>query len=250
LRRLGTVIGFDGPPQRLDRAPPWRCGNPPPQPRSPHPPLPRGHTATSPHGGLRSAFAVRDRRPAGGSGLSLAIPRWHAARYDPEELDHRMTTTPSPRSERSALLVFPQSVSRRAGLSLADRHICSGVPSCSPPARIRPLRSGPRGLYFTHPNIHADDPNAVWRFRRTVAANSLLRDAKQRATTYDWLLQQRFWLKLEYQQRQSKLERSASGEIQSKRARSSACSRTAIVREPRHIGQIPMSAVATVIGVH
>jgi hypothetical protein len=29
------------------------------------------------------------RRPAGGSGLSLTIPSWHAALYDPGELDHR-----------------------------------------------------------------------------------------------------------------------------------------------------------------
>jgi curved DNA-binding protein CbpA len=56
----------------------------------------------------------------------------------------------------------------------------------------------------THPDIHADDPDALSRFRRIVAANALLRDAKQRAT-YDWLLEQRFRHKLD-RQRQSKLE--------------------------------------------
>src|SRR6202048_2140915 len=35
---------------------------------------------------LRCAGAPR--RPAGGSGLSLTIPSWHAALYDPGELDH------------------------------------------------------------------------------------------------------------------------------------------------------------------
>jgi curved DNA-binding protein CbpA len=58
----------------------------------------------------------------------------------------------------------------------------------------------------THPDIHTDDPDALSRFRQIVAANALLRDAKQRAT-YDWLLQKRFGLKPEYQQRQLKLKR-------------------------------------------
>jgi tetratricopeptide (TPR) repeat protein len=58
----------------------------------------------------------------------------------------------------------------------------------------------------THPDIHADHPDALSRFRQIVAAYALLRDAKQRAT-YDWLLHQRFRLKLEYQQRQLRLER-------------------------------------------
>ncbi len=46
----------------------------------------------------------------------------------------------------------------------------------------------------THPDIHANDPDARSRFRQIVAAYTLLRDAKQRAT-YDWLLQQRVRLK-------------------------------------------------------
>jgi DnaJ-class molecular chaperone len=40
----------------------------------------------------------------------------------------------------------------------------------------------------THPDIHADHPDAPSGFREIVAACALLRDAKQRAT-YDWLLQ-------------------------------------------------------------
>src|SRR5215467_1759881 len=52
---------------------------------------------------LRCAGAPR--RPAGGSGLSLTILSWHAALYDPGELDHRksrtsMPTSPSPSSEQ------------------------------------------------------------------------------------------------------------------------------------------------------
>jgi curved DNA-binding protein CbpA len=58
----------------------------------------------------------------------------------------------------------------------------------------------------THPDIHTDGPDTLSRFRQIVAANALLRDAKQRAT-YDWLLQTRIRLKPEYQQRQLKLKR-------------------------------------------
>src|ERR1700730_13191385 len=39
-----------------------------------------------------------------------------------------------------------------------------------------------------HPDLHAGDPDAPLRFRQIVAANAVLRDAKQRAT-YDRLLQ-------------------------------------------------------------
>jgi curved DNA-binding protein CbpA len=67
----------------------------------------------------------------------------------------------------------------------------------------------------THPDIHADHPDALSRFRQIVAAYALLRDSKQRAT-YDWLLHQRFRLKLEYQQRQLRLERQ---QLRSKRMR-------------------------------
>jgi curved DNA-binding protein CbpA len=58
----------------------------------------------------------------------------------------------------------------------------------------------------THPDIHADDPDARSRFTQIVAAYALLRDAKQRAR-YDWLLQQRFRPKPEYPQHQLKQER-------------------------------------------
>src|SRR6516162_6463587 len=53
----------------------------------------RGHIAISPHSGLAYTQCLRcagaPRRPAGGSGLSLTILSWHAALYDPGELDHR-----------------------------------------------------------------------------------------------------------------------------------------------------------------
>ena len=94
--------------QALDRALSWRLGHPPPQGSSllnelcclgpssrnrPHPPHPRAHRnfiawrLTI----IRNAFAVRGapRRPAGGSGLSVSIPSWHAVLSDPGELDHR-----------------------------------------------------------------------------------------------------------------------------------------------------------------
>jgi hypothetical protein len=38
-----------------------------------------------------------------------------------------------------------------------------------------------------HPDLHPSDPEAVERFNEIIAANTLLRDAKRRAT-YDWLL--------------------------------------------------------------
>src|SRR5215468_4348119 len=40
----------------------------------------------------------------------------------------------------------------------------------------------------SHPDLHPDDPHALFRFRQVIAANSILRDAKQRAV-YDQLLQ-------------------------------------------------------------
>jgi hypothetical protein len=39
-----------------------------------------------------------------------------------------------------------------------------------------------------HPDLHPDDPDALERFREIIAANTLLRDTKHRAT-YDWFLQ-------------------------------------------------------------
>jgi curved DNA-binding protein CbpA len=60
-----------------------------------------------------------------------------------------------------------------------------------------------------HPDLHPGDPDAPERFRQIIAANVLLRDAKQRAT-YDRVLQlerQQFQLRLECHQLRSKLER-------------------------------------------
>jgi len=60
-----------------------------------------------------------------------------------------------------------------------------------------------------HPDLHPGDPDAPERFKQIIAANALLRDAKQRAT-YDRVLQlerQQFQLRLECHQLRSKLER-------------------------------------------
>jgi tetratricopeptide (TPR) repeat protein len=60
-----------------------------------------------------------------------------------------------------------------------------------------------------HPDLHPNDPDAVERFREIIAANALLRDAKQRAT-YDWLLRverESFQLTLKRQRLRSKLGR-------------------------------------------
>src|SRR5260370_17107431 len=60
-----------------------------------------------------------------------------------------------------------------------------------------------------HPDLHPGDPDAPDRFRQLIAANALLRDAKQRAT-YDRVLQlerQQFQLRLECHQLRSKLDR-------------------------------------------
>jgi tetratricopeptide (TPR) repeat protein len=60
-----------------------------------------------------------------------------------------------------------------------------------------------------HPDLHPGDPDAPERFRRVIAAHTVLRDAKQRAT-YDRLLhleRQQFQLKLECNQLRSKLAR-------------------------------------------
>ena len=70
---------------------------------------------------LRCAGAPR--RPASGSGLSLTIPAWHAALYDPGEFDHRYGPVLRCRHglrrdlSGSALPKFPQSASRGARLS-------------------------------------------------------------------------------------------------------------------------------------
>jgi tetratricopeptide (TPR) repeat protein len=66
-----------------------------------------------------------------------------------------------------------------------------------------------RAVKEHHPDLHPGDPDAPERFRQLIAANALLRDAKQRAT-YDRVLQlerQQFQLRLECHQLRSKLDR-------------------------------------------
>src|SRR5215467_11035205 len=60
-----------------------------------------------------------------------------------------------------------------------------------------------------HPDLHPDDPDAPLRFRQIVAANALLRDAKQGATNdrIRQLERQQFRLQLECDQLRSNLER-------------------------------------------
>ncbi len=121
-------------------APPWRVGNPPPQGSS----LESGlccpglsslkSTPSAPLAGTsrlrrKAAYtqclrcAGAPRRPASGSGLSLTIPAWHAALYDPGEFDHRYGPVLRCRHglrrvlSGSALPKFPQSASRGARLS-------------------------------------------------------------------------------------------------------------------------------------
>jgi tetratricopeptide (TPR) repeat protein len=59
-----------------------------------------------------------------------------------------------------------------------------------------------------HPDLHPDDPNAALRLRQIIAANSLLRDAKQRATNARIQLErQQSQLTRERDQLRSRLER-------------------------------------------
>ena len=90
-------------------------------------------------GRLRCAGAPR--RPASGSGLSLPIPSWHAALYDPGEFDHRYG--PVSNAEQglrrvlsgSALPMFPQSASRGACISRLP-----GLLTLRPVRLLAPLR--------------------------------------------------------------------------------------------------------------
>ena len=66
-----------------------------------------------------------------------------------------------------------------------------------------------RAVKAYHPDLHPDDPDALDRFRQIIAANALLRDARQRAT-YDRVVQlerQQFQLRLECDHLRSKLVR-------------------------------------------
>ena len=121
-------------------APPWRVGNPPPQGSSlesglccpgpsslnrPHPPHSQAHHDFAARRAYTQCLrcAGAPRRPASGSGLSLTIPAWHAALYDPGEFDHRYGPVLRCRHglrrdlSGSALPKFPQSASRGARLS-------------------------------------------------------------------------------------------------------------------------------------
>ena len=71
-----------------------------------------------------------------------------------------------------------------------------------------------------HPDLHPNDPDALMRFRRIVSANTVLRDAKQRAA-YDQMLEfkrQRMLAQLPRQQQllrqtQSRKERLTSATV-------------------------------------
>src|SRR5436190_9010630 len=121
---------------------------------------------------LRCAGAPR--RPAGGSGLSLTIPSWHAALYDPGELDHRQSRLRCRHRLRrvlssSALPIFPQSVSRGARISgLPDSHIATAYQVARSPVRIRPICSALGSFYFQASNgsvalpVAGYDYNSDW----------------------------------------------------------------------------------------
>jgi tetratricopeptide (TPR) repeat protein len=78
-----------------------------------------------------------------------------------------------------------------------------------------------RAVKAHHPDLHPGDPDAPERFRQIIAAHTLLRDAKQRATYNRLLLleRQQFQLNLECQQLRSKL---AHQQVRLKRMRATA----------------------------
>src|SRR5437868_13817067 len=93
-------------------------------------------------------------RPAGGSGLSLPFLLGMPLSMTPGS---SIIDSPELRCRHglrrvlsgSALPIHPQSASRGARISgLPDSRICYGLPSCSPPVRIRPICSAPEGFYF------------------------------------------------------------------------------------------------------
>ena len=151
-------------------APPWRVGNPPLQGSSlesglccpglsslnrPHPTPLAGTSRLRRKAAYTQCLrcAGAPRRPASGSGLSLTIPAWHAALYDPGEFDHRygpvLRCRHGLRRDLSspALPILPQSVSRGARISgLPDSRICYGLPSCSLSCTDRTDTLGPREL--------------------------------------------------------------------------------------------------------
>src|SRR6202047_911997 len=122
---------------------------------------------------LRCAGAPR--RPAGGSGLSLTILSWHAALYDPGELDHRysrtsMPTWPSPRSEQLGTPNPPRNPFH-AGQVFRGFPIHAFATACQvarSPVRSRPTRSAPGSFYFQASNgsvalpVAGYDYNSDW----------------------------------------------------------------------------------------
>src|SRR5215813_2599767 len=115
---------------------------------------------------LRCAGAPR--RPASGSGLSLTIPAWHAALYDPGEFDHRYGPVLRCRHglrrdlSGSALPKFPQSASRGARL----RGFTGSLP-LRPVRLLAPLYGsnrlpGLRGLLL--PGFQRDHPVAGYDY--------------------------------------------------------------------------------------
>jgi hypothetical protein len=145
----------------LDGAPPWRVGRPPRQGSSlrfelcclgpsplnrPHPSHSRAHRDFTARRLIGDAFAVRERRgdPRVVPGFrcpflpnmpSSLTPGSSIHRFGPElRCRHGLRRDLS----SSALPILPQSVSRAAHISgLPDSRICYGLPSCSPPVRIR-----------------------------------------------------------------------------------------------------------------
>src|SRR5215468_5397092 len=99
-----------------------------------------------------------------------------------------------------------------------------------------------------HPDLHPDDPDAPSRFREIIAANALLRDAKERAT-YDrhlHLEHQQFQWKLEYQQRQSEHERR---QLRSKRTRATAAVAVVGALAGGYVLFAPMPTTTTIVAV-
>src|SRR5260221_7839271 len=96
-----------------------------------------------------------------------------------------------------------------------------------------------------HPDLHPGDPDAPERFRQLIAANVLLRDARQRAT-YDRVLQlerQQFQLRLECHQLRSKLQRQ---QVRLNRMRTTAAAVAVGAVAGRYALFSPLSTTATV----
>src|SRR6516225_8319704 len=120
---------------------------------------------------LRCAGAPR--RPAGGSGLSLPFLLGMPLSMTPGS---SIIDSPELRCRHGLRRVLrlgtPNSPAirfTRARISgLPDSRICYGLPSCSPPVRIRPICSAPEGFYFQASNgsvalpVAGYDYNSDW----------------------------------------------------------------------------------------